>query len=77
MTPLAAYILELAKRAHQQQLSEQRFLDDVDLRILATSMVTLPDIDAAIAEIRRSGDWPWPLTYSDAGALAPRSEPEG
>jgi|HubBroStandDraft_1064217.scaffolds.fasta_scaffold21192_3 hypothetical protein len=66
MTPLAGYILELAKRAHEQQLSEQRFLDEVDLRILATSMVTLPDIGAAIAEIRQSGDWPWPLTFSEA-----------
>jgi hypothetical protein len=64
MTPLAGYILELAKRAHNQQLSERQFLVDFEERVLAASRLTLPNIGAAITEIRQSGDWPWPLSYA-------------
>jgi hypothetical protein len=65
MTPLASYILELAKRAHDRQLSERQFLFDFDQRILAASRVPLPNIAAAITEIRQSGNWPWPAAYAD------------
>ncbi|HXQ18433.1 MAG TPA: hypothetical protein VN781_02285 [Acidimicrobiales bacterium] len=65
MTPLAGYILELAKRACDRQLSEQQFLVDFEERILAASKVQLPNIGAAITEIRQSGDWPWPMKFAN------------
>jgi hypothetical protein len=65
MTPLAAYILELAQRAHDKQLSEQQFLVDFEERILSASRIALPNIGAAITELRASGDWPWPFAFAD------------
>lgn len=43
MTPLASYILELAKRAHDRQLSERQFLFDFDQRILASVASPAPE----------------------------------
>jgi hypothetical protein len=65
MTPLAEYILQLAKRAHHSQQSERQFLVDFEERILAASSHALPNMSAAITEIRQSGDWPWPVTYAE------------
>jgi hypothetical protein len=65
MTPLAAYVLELAQRAHARQLSEQQFLVDFEERILAATKIALPNIGAAITELRASGDWPWPFVFAE------------
>jgi hypothetical protein len=65
MTPLAAFILQLAQRAHNGRQSEQQFLIDFEERILAASQIALPNMSAAITEIRQSGDWPWPATYAE------------
>jgi hypothetical protein len=65
MTPLAGYILELAQRAHQRQLSEQQFLVDFEERILSASRIALPNIGAAITELRAGGDWPWPFVFAE------------
>jgi hypothetical protein len=60
MTPLAAYILEQAQRAHGDHRSEQQFLADFDSRLVGATKVRLPEIATAITEIRRGGQWPWP-----------------
>jgi hypothetical protein len=65
MTPLAGYVLELAQQAYDRQLSEQQFLVDFDERILAASKIALPNIGAAITELRASGDWPWPFVFAE------------
>jgi len=60
MTALAVYILEQAKKAHGDQLSEQEFLAEFDQRSLGATKVRLPIIGEAITEIRQGGQWPWP-----------------
>ena len=59
MTPLAAYILEQAQRAHDEQLSEQEFLAGFDERLVDATKVRTPSFGLALSEIRRGGQWPW------------------
>ncbi len=61
MTPLAAYILERAQKAHSEQCSEEQFLTDFDSRLLGATKVRLPSIMTAMSEIRQCGLWPWPV----------------
>jgi hypothetical protein len=73
MTELAVYILEQAQKAHGEQRSEQEFLADFDHRALVATKVRLPNIDQAIAEIRRGGQWPWPEP-SEPRAIEPTDQ---
>jgi hypothetical protein len=74
MTPLAAYILEQAQRAHDELLSEQEFLAGLDRRVLDATELRLPSFAHALMEIRRGDQWPWP-DPSERRA-AERNDPE-
>jgi hypothetical protein len=76
MTPLAVYILEQAKKAHSEQLSEQQFLADFDSRLVGATKVRLPNIVKAITEIRQGGEWPWP-TPSEVPARDENEQEQG
>jgi hypothetical protein len=74
MTPLAAYILEQAQRAHEELLSEQEFLAGLDRRLLDSAELRPPSFAHALTEIRRGGQWPWPEPF--ARGSGERNDPE-
>src|ERR1700728_180310 len=75
MTELAVYVLEQAQKAHGERLSEDEFLARFDARALRATKVRLPSIAQAMTEIRRGGQWPWPVP-SEPRPLAPTRSPE-
>jgi hypothetical protein len=70
MNELAAYILEQAHKAHDEQLSEEEFLAQFDERAIGATKVRLPSLAQAMTEIRQDGYWPWP-TPSEARPTEP------
>lgn len=59
LTPLAAYFVDRARRAMNDGIGEQSFIDDLDLETLAQTPARAESYGLAMSEAMTSGEWPW------------------